>query len=133
MALALKIRRNTDELAQAIERLHELKEQAIAASSRFEEQQAYVIGMMGDQKTAKAIRHKATVVRGNITTYNEAGLKKALGAATWNKITKKVLDRPKLEQAVNDGEIDINVVAAHAEVKPKKPYVSFSKINDDEE
>lgn len=131
----LKIKRQEfDTLANEIEILRSMKEVAQVASSAFEDQQAYVIAMMGDQKTAKAQTVKATVVRRPVTTYNEAGIKKALGAVLFRKVSKQVLDKKALEQAVNDGIVDINVIAAHAEVKDSKPYISFSKIEsgDDE-
>lgn len=128
MASLLKIRR-VPELDYMVRHLKELKEAAIAASAAFEDYQQYVIETMGDQKTTVAGDLKMTVVRGTMVKINEAGLKKALGAPLWRKVTKQVLDKSKLEEMVNSGDVDLNTVAAYTDVVPKKAYVSFATVD----
>ena len=56
----------------------------------------------------------------------EKGLKKALGAKAWNKVTKRVLDEDKLMAAIQDEVIDITTVAKHTEYIPNRPFVRFT-------
>lgn len=63
------------------------------------------------------VRNTVTIAAPRTTvTYDEAGLKKALGAKTYIKITISKLDKAKLEAAVQDGEIDSRIVAQHATI-----------------
>jgi hypothetical protein len=66
------------------------------------------------------------------TTYeiNEAGLRKALKAKTFDKYTIKKLDRKKLEAAMDTGEIDPIAVAPYVTPKPGKPYLTFTPSKD---
>ena len=68
----------------------------------------------------------ATVVAAERVVINEESLKKALGAATWGKVTKQVLDKDKLEAHVATGAIPATTVAACSETKENKPYVRLS-------
>lgn len=134
----LKIAKETSELDSAIARLHLLKEQALAAQAAVEEQQAYVIDLMRlDQRktysTKGTYKYKATVVQGTTVKYDVAGLKKALGADLWKKVTVLQLDKKMLEDRVQMGEIDINVVAEHSKVTENKPYVRITPVEDAEE
>lgn len=124
--------RKMPELESMVRHLKELKEASVAASAAFEHYQQLVIETMGEQKSTKVGNLRMTVVRGTTVKINEASLKKALGAPLWRKVTKQVLDKPKLEEMVNSGDVDLNVVAAHTEVIPKKAYVSFSTVDVDE-
>lgn len=117
-------------LARQIEDLRSLKVVAEAAQQAYEEAQALFIKEMEavGRKTLTDDTTKVTVVERSIPKYDEKGLAKALGAAMWNKITKKSLDKAKLEKAVDEGEIDINVVAQHTEIAPAKPHLRFSAV-----
>ena len=66
---------------------------------------------------------QATTVRGSTSFYDEARLKKRLGASMWNKITTRVLDENKLGAYVKSGDIDTAAVAESITEKPRKPYV----------
>lgn len=119
--------------------LHDLKEKALAAQTAVELQQEKVIdllrleGQKSRTATTRLGRFRATVVQGQTVKYNEAGLKKALGADLWKKVTKQVLDKALLEDKVSTGDIDIHVVAEHTTVKDNKPYVRITPVSDDEE
>jgi hypothetical protein len=67
-----------------------------------------------------------TLVEAIRIVIDEARLKKELGAQKWGKVTKQVLDKPKLEDAITKGEVDPNVVAICSEEKANKPYVKVT-------
>jgi hypothetical protein len=73
------------------------------------------------------INVKVTYVQGYSTKINEDGLKKALGAARWVKVTKMVVDKSKLETAMSNGLIDPIVVGQHVTQSPNKPYLRITE------
>lgn len=83
------------------------------------------------QKTATVRGKKFTVVVTERTIIDEDGLKKGLGARTWNQFTIKKLDRKKLEQALQDGSVDPVLVAKHSSVKRDTPYIRISSVEQD--
>lgn len=118
-----------------IAHLHELKEEALAASLRVAQKEAEVVALMDENgtKTYKATMisgngFRATLVRGERVKYNELGLKKALGAAVWRKVTKTSLDTKKLDEAVQEGLVPVMVVAQHSEVLFNKAYVKITPV-----
>lgn len=137
MSVGIKIQKaaKSAPLDLEIETLRDLKAKAEAAQLLFEEQQERVVKTFEAQgrKTMKSGTVKATLVERSLTRYDERGLAKALGAPVWNKVTKRVLDKPKLEDAVDKGEVDINVVAQHATVVPSKPHIRFSAVTPDDD
>jgi hypothetical protein len=63
------------------------------------------------------VKHTVTIAAPRTTvSYDEEGLKKALGAKAYQKITVNKLDKAKLETAVQNGDIDTRVVAQHASI-----------------
>lgn len=63
------------------------------------------------------VKYTVTVAAPRTTvSYDEVGLKKALGAKAYAKLTISRLDKAKLEAAVQEGEVDSRVVAQHATV-----------------
>lgn len=77
---------------------------------------------------------KATRVSSSRTSVNEEGLKKELGARLFNKATKRVLDKAKLEKMMDEGQVDPMIVGKHVVVKDSNPYIKISKseINQEE-
>ena len=67
-----------------------------------------------------------TIVRGTIVTMDEPALKKKLGATVWNKISTAMLDKKKLDVAIQNGSVSETDVAASAVIKAKKPYIKVS-------
>lgn len=57
----------------------------------------------------------ATVVGRTTTTFNEEGLKKALGATSYKKLCKSSLDKAKLDAAIEKQEVDPVIVAQYTE------------------
>lgn len=72
-------------------------------------------------------RITGTLVEGSTIELDEVRLKKAIGAPTWNKVTKRVIDKTKLEDAMADGTVDPNVVAQCSNEVPRKPYVRVTE------
>lgn len=128
---------NDDVLTAQVHFLAVMKRNLDEAQARYEEVQANLIKELEarGRKTLvdEVTRTKVTVVTRDIPKYDEKGLAKALGASLWNKITKKTLDKAKLEKAVDEGEIDINVIAQHTTVTPAKPHLRFSAVLPDEQ
>lgn len=122
-------------LADEVQHLLRLKLAAEAAEAEYNEAQERFIEQMElvGRKSLKDDSTKVTVVTRSIPRYDEKGLAKALGATLWNKVTKKTLDKAKLEKAVDEGEIDINVVAQHTTVGEAKPHLRFSAVLPDDE
>lgn len=134
--LVLKIEREiVSDLDREIVFLNMLKERALAASVAAEEQQAKVIDLLRleGKKTHRNKAYKATLVQGTTVKYNEPGLKKALGAQVWRKVTKQVLDKKKLEDLVQEGEIDVHVIAENSVVNDNKPYVRVTPVTEDDD
>lgn len=69
---------------------------------------------------------KGTLIEVSRIVINEPALKKKIGAEMWNKVTKRVLDKPKLEAAMALGEVDPNTVASVSEEVPNKPYIRLN-------
>lgn len=120
-----------DEIAFKVDLVKELKENAQEATTRFEEAQAELVALIGDGYTGN--RYRARVVRKDSVKINETGLKKALGARLFNKATKTVLDRKKLDELMQTGEIDPVIVSTNSEIVPQKPYISFTKVTREED
>lgn len=68
--------------------------------------------------TEDGVTYTVSATTRTTTSYNEAGLRNALGAKTYAKLTTARLDKTKLEHAVEAGDIDVHVVAQHATVTP---------------
>ena len=68
-----------------------------------------------------------TFVQSHTVTFDEAKLKKALGAPAYNKLTTAHLDRKKLEGAVDLGQVDPVVVAQCSTEKTSTPYLRFTE------
>ena len=70
---------------------------------------------------------KVALVKASTMVFDEAKLKKAVGAEAWKKITTPKLDKDLLEAAIKMGVVDANTVAACTEERPKKPYLKFTE------
>ena len=60
--------------------------------------------------------NRGTVTATTSMVLDEAGLKKQLGAAVWNGLLVRVLDRDLLAQAVADGHVAATTVAKHTKI-----------------
>lgn len=69
---------------------------------------------------------KVTIVRPTTLKLNEAGLEKSLSSGQWTQITKRVVDKKALEDAVARGKIDPSVVADNSNEVASKPYLRIT-------
>lgn len=75
---------------------------------------------------------KITYVQRTNTTLDEAGLKKEIGLKRWTRISKSVIDRRKLEQLIESGEIDPMTVGKYLTQTSTKPHLRVTeKVSDD--
>ncbi len=85
-------------------------------------------------KTTDGKVYRATYVQAIRTQVNEEGLKKAIGAVRFRKVSKQVLDKRLLEEALEAGTIDPVVVGQFVTEVPNRPSIRLSegKLIDDE-
>lgn len=80
-----------------------------------------------DDPDVESVKIAATVIRPSELKFDEAKLRKRIGAQKFNRITTRTLDKSKLEEAVKNGSIDPKIVASCSEEKPKKPYIRITE------
>jgi len=78
------------------------------------------------------VRYVTTATSRTTTKVDEQGLKKALGARTFNKLTKPVLDKAKLETAINEGDVDAAIVSQYVEVKDGATSIRLTKATEED-
>ena len=69
------------------------------------------------------LRIIGTKVQSSTLKIDEDGLAEAVGPQKWVTISKRVLDRKLLEDAVVSDRFDPNLLAKHSEEVPRAPYV----------
>jgi hypothetical protein len=69
---------------------------------------------------------RVTIVRPTTLKIDEAGLEQALTKPQWKLITKQVVDKKALEDAVVRGKIDTNIVADQTKEVASKPYLRIT-------
>ncbi len=75
---------------------------------------------------------KATVVQRENVSIDEASLRKALGAKSFDSFCVKKLDKTALKHGIADNLVDPVVVAQHSKVTMGKPYIVFSEPSEKE-
>jgi hypothetical protein len=88
--------------------------------------------MQADQrKTYKwsdgGVNRNLTYVQQYTTIVDEPGLRRALRAKVFDRYTKRVLDRKRMEAAMDAGEIDPMTVSRFVTQRPKTPYLSYTE------
>jgi hypothetical protein len=116
-------------LDAAIKRTAQIKTSIRELQARFDAAEAEVVQLLAElgQKTRDAGNYKCTVVRTETLVFDESGLKRAIGAVQFNKLTNRKLDRKKLEAAVEAGTVDRVVVAQNSLVKEGSPYLRITE------
>lgn len=66
-------------------------------------------------------------------TFNEAGLRKAMGAVAYNKLTDRKLVRAKVDAAVASGQLDAVILSQNTEVKQTKSWIAITDVGEDDE
>lgn len=71
--------------------------------------------------------HKVSVVASERVKVDEVGLRKALGAKTYDKLVKRSLDQSLLRKAMGAGTVNPAVVAQFTEIVASRPYVKVTE------
>lgn len=72
---------------------------------------------------------KITIVRPTSLKFNEEKLKEKLSDKQWRQITKSVIDKKAIEDAVARGTIDISIISANSVEVASKPYLRITGVN----
>jgi hypothetical protein len=70
---------------------------------------------------------KVTIVRPTTMEFDEAGLKDSVSESVWRQITKLVLDKKALEDAVARNKVPLEVLAKNSKEVAKKPYLKITR------
>jgi hypothetical protein len=70
---------------------------------------------------------KVTIVRPTTLKFNEDGLQESLTPTQWRQITKTVLDKKLLEDAVARGKVDISIVSKNSKEVASTPYLKITR------
>lgn len=126
-----------DELDIAIQELRDARRKLDRAQLHFDQLQEAVVEMM-DSRAEKSHFSplengwQATVVHGETVVYDEPAILEAVQEPLRHLITDEKINRKKLEAEVLRGTIDAHLVAEHATVKPRKPFVRLTEHREQE-
>src|SRR5690606_13865059 len=113
------------------------KQNMAQAKERFEYYQDLLASSMREEKrktlTSNVLdsRYKVSFVQTTRVVVNEVGLRKALGVKSWNKITDRKFSKAKLEKALDEDLIDVNVVSPFIEEVDNKAFLRVSEVKDE--
>lgn len=66
-----------------------------------------------------------------VKSVDEKGLKKAVGAKVWRRITDVKFSKAKLEVAIDEGLVDAQTAARFIQIENKKPSITVTEIKED--
>lgn len=113
--------------------LAQAKQDAILANKEVKELEEKIIDSLTRRNQKSASYRdgegiiRVTLVRSETTEINEMGLKKALGAKKFNKLTDRKLNRQKLEKAMASGEVNAVIVAQNSAFSSRNPYIRLTE------
>lgn len=121
-----------DPVDVAISELMAIKDKRDRAQLAFEAQQERVIALMDERAEKSHISSldggwQATVVAGETVVYDDTAILAALPDPVRDLVTDRKINRLKLEQAVLQDRVPAKLVAEHATVKPRKPFVKLTE------
>lgn len=70
---------------------------------------------------------KVTIVRPTQLKLDEFGIEQAVSDAVWRSITKRVIDKKALEDAVVRGKVEANIVSKNSKEVATKPYLRITR------
>lgn len=70
---------------------------------------------------------KVTVVRPTQLKIDENGLESSVSEAIWRSITKRIVDKKALEDAVARGKVEPSVISKHSKEVATKPYLRITR------
>lgn len=128
------------ELAEAVLEYEDAKAAEESATARRQDAQDRVAVLLEaagyKTKTVDYGDRKLKVTRSQsdyIANVDEKGLRKALGAKLWRKVSVTKLSQPLLKEAIERGEVDPLVAGQFLEVKAKKPTIHLSAVKEEEQ
>jgi epoxyqueuosine reductase QueG len=126
-----------DDVEVAIALLDDLRGNRDRAEVAFRTQEARVVEMLEARHEKRATTplnggKQATLVIATRVVYDEARILDELDDVNLNRVTKYVLDRQKLADAVSKGQIMAEWLAERCEVKENKPFVKISDLDEQE-
>jgi hypothetical protein len=117
------------EIDDLVETLVAWKHAKADAEEMIAETQAKLMAVMEAQGKSKVTtqRGKATVVRPTRLHIDEERLHSHLDEDVWDRITRRVVDKDKLESAVSLDLVDAELVADCTDERPTKPYIKVTE------
>jgi hypothetical protein len=123
----------SESLGQLVGRLAHAKRALADAEAEVRSVQSTLIAAMqeSDERTVTG-EDDGQVVTGTLVeptkiVIDEKRLKKTIGATTFRKVTKEVLDKTKLENAVKEGLVDMKDVATSSDEVPIAAHVKITR------
>ncbi len=125
-----------DHYTDLLDRVKRLKTKADQAAKEFETAQAGLIALMDDREIFEVDSDDwhATKVAGQTMTVDDRGLMswlRQVNPRVLNEVTKTVIDKAKLGEAINRDEISMEVVNKYMTTKPKKSYLLITERKND--
>lgn len=122
-----------DEIALAAHNLQRRRADLVFIQEEIDRYESKLVHLLEakKRKTVEVNGTRFTVVRREIVRWNEPGLKRALGARVFNKLTTAKLDTKKLDAAIAAHQVDPLQVVAYGEVVPGKTYVKVTEVKSD--
>ena len=126
-------RNYADEAKPPIIQLADIKQKKGVLADREKKVQEDIVELLQKAKQTSTTveaggkRVQAALVAGSSVVLDEDKLKNRLGAALWNKITTRALDRKKLDAFIASGEVKVTDVAACSDERPKSPYIKITQ------
>lgn len=70
---------------------------------------------------------KVTIVRPTQLKLDELGIEKSVSDSIWRSITKRVIDKKALEDAVSRGKVEPYIVSKNSKEVATKPYLRITR------
>lgn len=125
-----------DELAEAIQAVNEAEGQLLEAQEQREKTRAALVALLEARGERSVVApnqigetYRVTLVSGETTKIDEAALRERIGARAFNKLTDRKLSLRKVEQAVVDEVLPLEVLVAVSEIKPRASYPRLTRVN----
>lgn len=128
----------TDQFHKALQAFLAAKNRKEKAEDDFDQIKSTLIGLMLQEgRKTVAMEHEDKVVRGTLASttrmkWDEDGLKKAIGAEAFKKVTTPKVDAKKMREAISMGVVDPNKVAMHC-TESHSYYIRTSEKKKDDE
>ena len=126
--------KSVDRVAMLVVQANHLKTIAEEAQRAFQEAQDEIVEIMESQgipsvstlEESTGLQYTGTLVVGESVEFDEAALRKTLGVKMWDEVTRRVVDRKKLEARIATGDITAKAVEKNTIRKPRKPYLKLT-------